>query len=105
MEITILLLAMVGQGVARQLAASDAVSKVIDRQEERIYAGLFLKQIENLLDALIHERHGADLNGNYFLPGSRGRLLRGGSFRSGNSQTGHGGSQKFSSFHNPSLRM
>lgn len=88
---------MIGQRVAGQLPAGDAVAVVVHRQEQRVYAGLFLENVEHLLDTLVHKRDSADLYGDHFL--ASGRLLRSARLRRGYGQSGHCRTQKLSSLH------
>src|SRR5262249_47950559 len=63
----------VGERVTRDLPAGDAPAVGEDRQEERIDVGPLLYGVEHRLDALVHERHGPDLDADDL----RGRLRPG----------------------------
>jgi hypothetical protein len=62
----VLLLAMVGQWLARNLSSGDAATISEDREKQRIHAGTFLKHIENFLGAFIDKGNGSDLDADHF---------------------------------------
>ena len=61
----VLLLAMIGQRLAGDLAASDAATVGEGCEEQRIDASEFLEVVENRLDAFIDERDGSYLDADH----------------------------------------
>ena len=90
----VLLLAVIGQGMARHLTPGDAPPVGEHGQEQRVDVRALLENIEHGLHAFIDERDGADLNADHLLAGLR--LRRGGGQRTG-CQPGGGGFQKVAS--------
>jgi len=60
-----LLLAVIGQWLAGELAAGDSAAVGERRDEESIDGAVFLKRIEHFLDALIDEGNRADLHADH----------------------------------------
>ena len=58
----VLLLAVIGQGLSRDLAAGDAAAVGEGGDEQRVDGALRLQDVEHRLDALVDEGDGADLN-------------------------------------------
>src|SRR5215469_9583578 len=67
----VFLLAMIGQGLARNLSSSDAATVGEDREKQRVYAGTFLKHIEDLLGAFIDKGNRSDLDADHSRPDHR----------------------------------
>ena len=61
----VLLLAVIGQRLARDLSSGNAAAVGEDRKEQRIHGPSFLKDVEHFLRALVHERDGASLNADH----------------------------------------
>ena len=66
----VLLLAVIGQRLARNLSSGDAATVGEYRKKQRIHAGAFLKHIEDFLGAFIHKRNCSHLDADHF--GRRG---------------------------------
>src|ERR1043165_3342358 len=85
----VLLLAMIGQWLARNLSSGDAATIGENREKQCIHAGTFLKHIENFLRAFIDKGNCSDLDADHFGGGStrtRSRHGQGGTGSSGNLQ-------------------
>ena len=61
----ILLLSVVGQGLAGYLASGDTATIGEGGNEERVYVRLTLKRIEHRLHAFVNKGDGADLNADH----------------------------------------
>jgi len=63
--VVVLLLAVVGQRLASQLAAGDAAAIGERRQKQGVDRRQLLEAVEQLVGALIHERHGPHLDADH----------------------------------------
>ena len=57
---------MIWEGLPRNLSSGKATAISEGCQKEGVHGSPILKDVENLLDTLIHERNGADLHANRF---------------------------------------
>ena len=62
----VLLLAMIGQRLARDLSSGDTSTVGEYCKKEGIHAGTFLKNIQNFLGTFIHKGDCADLDADHF---------------------------------------
>ena len=62
----VLLLAVIGQRLARNLSSGDTATIGEYRKKKGIHAGTFLKHIQDFFGAFIDKRHCADLNADHF---------------------------------------
>ena len=61
------LLAMIGQRLSRNLASCDAAAVGERGDKKRVDGRVLLELIQDLVDAFIDERHGADLDADHLL--------------------------------------
>ncbi len=62
----VLLLAVIGQRLARNLSSGDTATVGEYRKKQRIHAGTFLKHIQDFLGTFIHKRNCSDLDADHF---------------------------------------
>ena len=62
----VLLLAMIGQRLARNLSSGDTSTVGEYRKKQGIHAGTFVKHIEDFLGTFIHKRNCSDLDADHF---------------------------------------
>src|SRR5450432_3088085 len=91
----VFLLAVIGQGLAGDLAAGDAAAVGEGGDEEGVDGSVLLELVEDLFDAFIDEGYGTHLDANHF--GSSGRCVAG--LGSGGYRTGGRGLQKVATIH------
>ena len=71
----VLLLAVIGQRLARNLSSGNAATVGEYRKKQRIHAAAFLKHIEDFLGSFIHKRNCSDLDADHFVRRQQ-RVLR-----------------------------